>query len=442
MNNEFARAYAPSLAPLPSADGAHHRLAAARRQLLDSAGAGHGSLDTSKFPSSARWALGLLERFSDGTLELTFPDGQRARFGHGGPQAQIRLHNWTPVQAALKSGDIGFAEAYLGGDWSTDDPVQVLRYFIRNRDAAEAVIYGSFWGGLAYRLKHWLNRNTKEQAKKNIHAHYDLGNAFYALWLDPTMTYSGALFAHARVDPHAVASPQELISAQQAKYRRVLDELRLPRGSHVLEIGCGWGGFAETAASAGHLVKGLTLSAAQLQFAQARLERQDLPAELALQDYRDERAQYDGIASIEMFEAVGEAYWPSYFETVARSLKPGGRACIQTIEIADHLFDRYRRSSDFIQQYIFPGGMLPSPSAFRRQAEHAGLRVVNALSFGSHYAKTLATWRARFLARLDAVRAQGFDERFVRIWHFYLAYCEAAFAEGSTDVTQYTLERA
>jgi cyclopropane-fatty-acyl-phospholipid synthase len=400
------------------------------------------ALDTSAFPSSARWALRLLERSSSGTLELTFPDGQRARFGSGSPQAQIRLRNWSPVQAALTSGDIGFAEAYIAGDWSTDDPVRVLKYFIRNRDAAESMIYGSFWGGLGYRLRHWLNRNTREQAKKNIHAHYDLGNGFYALWLDPTMTYSSALFPQEQVDPHAPADERELAAAQQAKYRRVLDELRLPAGSRVLEIGCGWGGFAEVAAGAGHLLKGLTLSAAQLQYAQARLERQDLPADLVLQDYRDEREQYDGIASIEMFEAVGEAYWPSYFQTLARCLKPGGRACVQTIEIADRLFERYRHSSDFIQQYIFPGGMLPSPSAFRRQAERAGLRVVSAHSFGAHYAKTLASWRARFLAQLRGVRAQGFDERFIQIWHFYLAYCEAAFAEGNTDVTQYTLEKA
>jgi len=399
------------------------------------------ALDTSAMPPSARWALRLLERFSAGTLELTLPDGQRARFGGGSPTAQIRLRNWSPVQAALKSGDIGFAEAYIDGDWSTDDPVRVLKYFIRNREAAESMIYGSFWGGLAHRLKHWLNRNTKEQARKNIHAHYDLGNAFYALWLDPTMSYSSALFPQA-ADPQVPAGEQQLAAAQQAKYRRVLDELRLAPGSQVLEIGCGWGGFAETAARSGLLVKGLTLSPAQLQYAQARLERQDLPAELVLQDYRDEREQYDGIASIEMFEAVGEAYWPSYFATLARCLKPGGRACVQTIEIADRLFDRYRRSTDFIQQYIFPGGMLPCPSAFRRQAERAGLRVVNSHSFGADYARTLASWRVRFLAQLRAVRAQGFDERFIRTWHFYLAYCEAAFSEGNTDVTQYTLEKA
>jgi cyclopropane-fatty-acyl-phospholipid synthase len=410
--------------------------------VLDSAVAAPRAIDTSAYPSSARWALRLMERFSDGALDVTLPDGQHARFGSGQPQARLRLHNWAPVQAALRSGDIGFAEAFIAGDWSTDDPVRVLQFFVRNRKAAESMIYGSFWGGLAYRLKHWLNRNTRQQVRKNIHAHYDLGNAFYALWLDPTMTYSSALFAQAKVDPHAPAGDDEMAAAQRAKYERVLAELRLAPGSRILEIGCGWGGFAETAARAGHLVRGLTLSPAQLAFAQRRLERDDLPAELVLQDYRDEAGVYDGVASIEMFEAVGEAWWPTYFATVARALAPGGRACIQTIEIADHLFDRYRHSSDFIQQYIFPGGMLPCPAEFRRQAERAGLRVVEAHSFGSHYAKTLATWRARFVAQLPAVRAQGFDERFIRIWTFYLAYCEAAFAEGNTDVTQYTLEKA
>jgi len=410
-------------------------------ELVLASPAAHGDIDTSSYPSSARWALRLLERFSHGSLDLLLPDGQRARFGAGAPPAQIRLHNWAPVQAAVRSGDIGFAESFIAGDWSTDDPVRVLQYFIRNRAAAESVIYGSAWGGLAHRLRHWLNRNTREQAKRNIHAHYDLGNDFYSLWLDPTMSYSSALFARDPADPHAPASVAEMVAAQQVKYARVLDELRLAPGSRVLEIGCGWGGFAETAARAGHMVKGLTLSPAQLEHAQRRLERDDLPAELVLQDYRDERGRYDGVASIEMFEAVGEAYWPSYFATVARSLGRGGRACIQTIEIADRLFDRYRRSSDFIQQYIFPGGMLPCPAAFRCQAERAGLSIVKAHSFGAHYAKTLATWRTRFVAQLDQVRAQGFDERFIRTWHFYLAYCEAAFAEGNTDVTQYTLEK-
>jgi cyclopropane-fatty-acyl-phospholipid synthase len=259
------------------------------------------------------------------------------------------------------------------------------------------------------------------------------------------MTYSSALFAQGVADgagAHQAAPAAELQSAQRAKYARVLDELRLERGARVLELGCGWGGFAETAARAGVHPTGLTLSPSQLEYAQQRLKRQKLQGDLRLQDYRDEHAVYDGIASIEMFEAVGEQYWDSYFETLNRCLKPGGRACIQTIVIADALFDRYRVGTDFIQQYIFPGGMLPSPSAFRARAERAGLRIVADLSFGRDYARTLATWRASFMSQLAAVRALGFDEPFVRLWEFYLAYCEAAFAEGNTDVVQYTLEKA
>ena len=410
---------------------------ASEAALLASAGA----LDASTLPAKARFALSLLERCAHGRLDLHLPDGQRASYGAGEPMAAMRLANWNVIGAALSRGDIGFAESYVAGDWDSPDIARVLTYFLRNRDAAEAVIYGSFWGGLLARVKHLLNRNTRRQARRNIQEHYDLGNAFYALWLDPTMTYSSALFANAHADAHAPASLDEMIAGQHAKYARVLDELRLAPGARVLEIGCGWGGLAEAAARRGMQLKGLTLSPAQLDFAQRRLSGRGLSAELVLQDYRDERGTYDGVASIEMFEAVGEEYWPSYFETVARSLKPGGRACIQTIEIRDDLFERYRRSTDFIQQYIFPGGMLPSPSVFRAQAERAGLEVVERHAFGRDYARTLATWRRSFHAALPAVRQQGFDERFVRIWDFYLAYCEAAFAEGNTDVAQVTLVR-
>ena len=402
-------------------------------------------LDTRHFPAQARWVLKLLERVEHGALMVVFPDGQRACFGHGGPTADVQLVNWNVFGAVLKSGDIGFAETYAAGDWTSSDPVRVLVFFVRNRAAVERVIYGSFWGSLAYRIKHLLNRNSKPQARKNIMAHYDLGNAFYSLWLDPSMTYSSALFAQGVADgagAHQPAAPAEMQTGQRAKYARVLDELRLERGARVLELGCGWGGFAETAARAGVHVTGLTLSPSQLDYAQHRLARLELDADLRLQDYRDERAVYDGIASIEMFEAVGEQYWPSYFETLKRCLKPGGRACIQTIVIADELFDRYRVGTDFIQQYIFPGGMLPSPKAFRSHAEKAGLRVVAELPFGRDYARTLATWRARFMGQLAAVHALGFDGQFVKLWEFYLAYCEAAFAEGNTDVVQYTLENA
>jgi cyclopropane-fatty-acyl-phospholipid synthase len=414
-----------------------------------------GSVDTSRFPSRGRLVVRLLENLRHGRLDVRFPDGQRATFGSSVEPhaADLQLTNWNVVSAALASGDIGFAESYIAGDWNTSDLPRLLGYFLHNREAADRVIYGTLLGRLAHRIRHLLNRNTKAQARRNIHAHYDLGNEFYALWLDSTMSYSSALLpAHAA--PHSPHSPQiahsahaplaeaELVDGQLAKYQRVLDELRPHSRSRLLELGCGWGGFAELALRAGHHVTGLTLSSEQLDYARGRLSPLGDRCDLRLQDYRDETGQYDGIASIEMFEAVGEAYWPSYFATLKRCLAPAGRACVQTIVIADELFDRYRIGSDFIQQYIFPGGMLPSPAAFRREAGRAGLEVVNEHAFGIDYARTLATWRQRFLGQLDRVRALGFDARFVRTWDFYLAYCEAAFARRNTDVVQYTLVHA
>ena len=399
-----------------------------------------GGVDTSRFPSHGRLALRLLENLEHGRLDVRFPDGQSASFGAGGDPhpADLQLHNWNVVGAALASGDIGFAESYIAGDWSTADLARLLTFFLRNREAADRLIYGTFVGRLVHRVRHLLNRNTRAQARRNIHAHYDLGNAFYALWLDPTMSYSSALLP-SHTMPHAALTERALIDGQFAKYRRVLDELHLDGPARVLEIGCGWGGFAELALGEGHAITGLTLSTEQLDYARARLASIGRGWDLRLQDYREESGQYDAIASIEMFEAVGEAYWPSYFATLKRCLAPTGRACVQTIVIADSLFERYRAGTDFIQQYIFPGGMLPSPSAFRRAAQRAGLQVINEHAFGLDYARTLATWRQRFHAQLDAVRALGFDQRFVRIWDFYLAYCEAAFARRNTDVVQFTL---
>lgn len=385
---------------------------------------------------AARLVLGMLERMRSGSLSLTLPDGHVLRYGQGEPSATMRLRNWKVFTAALARGDIGFAETWIDGDWDSDSVADLLELLVANRDALDAAVYGSGIGRILDRLRHLFRRNTRAGSRRNIHAHYDLGNAFYELWLDRSMTYSSALFAG---DP---ARPLEL--AQAAKYRRILDELALPAGSSVLEIGCGWGGFADMAAADGLRVKGLTLSTEQLAYAESRLARSGhaAAARLALQDYRDERGRYDAVVSIEMFEAVGEAYWPRYFEAVARALPAGAPAVIQTITIDEALFERYRRGSDFIQQYVFPGGMLPSAAAFEAAARAAGLRVRNRLAFGQDYARTLRLWREAFVARLPEVRAQGFDERFVRTWVFYLAYCEAAFRCGNTDVVQFTLERA
>ena len=389
---------------------------------------------------SARLVIRLMEKLSIGSLAVRFPDGSSRRFGRGdAPHGEIVLHDWTVCDAALKSGDIGFGETYIAGGWTTPDLPAVMDVMVANRGAIEAVIYGTWWGRAFHRLRHLLRRNSRAGSRRNIHAHYDLGNAFYALWLDESMTYSAALFADDRE-----GSPRDdfarLPAAQAAKYARVLDRLALAPGERVLEIGCGWGGFAQAAAARGLDVTGVTLSTEQLAWAREAIGPTS-GVELRIEDYRDLDAQYDGIASIEMFEAVGERYWSDYFATLRRCLKPGGRAVVQTITIDDRLFDDYRKSSDFIQQYVFPGGMLPSPTVFRRQAEAAGFAVVDAFAFGRDYGRTLAAWLDRFTTRERAVRDAGFDTRFVRTWSFYLAYCAAAFRHRNTDVVQFTLRR-
>ena len=387
-------------------------------------------------PASARIILKLLAGLQHGALTLITPAGAALHFGDASTPVTLELQSWNVFARALSAGDIGFAEAYIDGDWRTDNLTGLIALLARNRAAIETLVYGSWWGSLVYRIKHLLNRNSKAGSRKNIHAHYDIGNDFYKLWLDPSMTYSSALYTK--------GSGSDLELAQHAKYRSILRQLELQPGQSVLEIGCGWGGFAEIAAREAQVhVTGLTLSTEQLAYARARLDAAGLAqsSDLRLCDYRDCDGQYDAIASIEMFEAVGESYWPSYFDCLARNLKPGGRACIQTIVIADELFERYRKGTDFIQQFIFPGGMLPSPSVFARMASEHGLTVVAEYRFGIDYADTLAAWRSAFHARLDAVRAQGFDERFIRTWEFYLCYCEAAFREHNTDVMHFTLTR-
>ena len=374
-----------------------------------------------------RLVFELLEKIRGGLLEIRLPDGARFLFGEGEPGVTMQVNDETVFARVLAKGDIGLAEAYLDGEWDSPDVTALLALLARNRDALRDAVYGSWRQLLAARLRHWFNRNSRAGSKRNIMAHYDLGNDFYRLWLDPSMSYSSALFDG--------TSDQPLQAAQDAKYRRILSRLAAEPGQRVLEIGCGWGGFAEMATHDGLAVTGLTLSPAQLAWARQRVPS----ADLRLQDYRDTEERFDHVVSIEMFEAVGERWWPTYFRTVANALKPEGRAVIQSITIRDDLFATYRRGTDFIQQYIFPGGMLPSRAEFRAQAARQGLVVRDEYAFGVDYARTLALWRDAFDAHWPQVAALGFDEPFRRLWRLYLSYCEAGFLAGNIDVVQFEL---
>lgn len=373
-----------------------------------------------------RTVFRLLENLQGGMLELRLPDGALASFGKGVPGVVLEVNDEAMFGRVLARGDVGFAEAYLDGQWDTPDLTGLLTLLAKNRDGLGRALYGQWSGLLAARLRHLFNRNSRAGSKRNIMAHYDLGNEFYRAWLDDTMSYSAALFS---------SSTDKLETAQVAKYLRILDRLQARPGERILEIGCGWGGFAAVASQLGLPVTGLTLSPAQLDWAQQRVPE----ADLRLQDYRDIKEKYEHIVSIEMFEAVGERWWPTYFATIARALQPGGRAVIQTITICDDLFPTYRKGTDFIQQYIFPGGMLPAKNEFRRQAGRQGLVVHDEFAFGLDYARTLSLWRETFEAHWPRIAALGFDDSFRRLWRFYLAYCEAGFRAGTIDVVQFEL---
>ncbi|MDE1144431.1 MAG: cyclopropane-fatty-acyl-phospholipid synthase family protein [Paraburkholderia tropica] len=397
-------------------------------------------------PLAARLFLALLRRIRHGHLTLTTPDGAQQVFGDARdvPAAALRIHDWRACRAILRAGDIGFAEA-LRAQWlDTPDLTALMRLAIRNEDAVATTLHGGPLARVWYALRHRLRRNTRAGSRRNIHAHYDLGNAFYAAWLDETMTYSSACFDD---DAH-----RPLDEAQCAKYQRIIDTLALAPGMRVLEIGCGWGGFALYAARQGIHVRGVTISQEQHAWASERVNAAQLAhlAEIELRDYRDlcdvhdlheNDGQYDAIVSIEMFEAVGEAWWPTYFDTLSRLLKPGARALVQTITIDDAHVERYRTSSDFIREMIFPGGMLPGPQQFVRAAQQAQLEARAVFAFGRDYAQTLRLWRASFESRLDTLRALGFDDAFIRIWTLYFGYCEAAFDEGRTDVMHFVVQR-
>ncbi|MDB5503173.1 MAG: cyclopropane-fatty-acyl-phospholipid synthase [Tardiphaga sp.] len=389
-------------------------------------------------PRVVRLALGFGSKLRSGTLDVTLPDGRQVRLGgvEPGPAASMTIYGYGFASRLVNGGDIGVAEAYLHGEWDTPDLTQFLYLFCVNHDLIQAMLGDNPMMRFVQIVRHWFNRNTRRQAKRNIYAHYDIGNAFYSAWLDPSMTYSSAIFED---------GTQDLTAAQNNKYRRLAEAIDLQPGHKVLEIGCGWGGFAEYAAkNYGAHVTGLTISREQRDFAQKRIQDAGLTGqvEIKFQDYRDERGQYDRIASIEMIEAVGEQFWPQYFSQLRDRLLPGGLVGIQAITIQDKFFQAYRREVDFIQRYVFPGGMLPSPEILKSLGDKFGVPVVRERIFGLDYAKTLATWRDNFRAAWPSLTPLGFDDRFRRLWEYYLAYCEAGFLSGNIDVRQVVFAKA
>ncbi|MCA0856376.1 SAM-dependent methyltransferase [Phaeobacter italicus] len=376
-----------------------------------------------------------LQALEVGQLDIKLSDGRVFRVvgREPGPAADLIIHNDDSFTRLIREGDLGFSDAYLEGWWSTSD----LQDFMDLVHLGYEPVYDGFPGSALIRayeqFRFWLQRNHRTQARANISYHYDLGNDFYALWLDDTMTYSSAIFE---------TGQESLEAAQTAKYASMVDQMGVKPGDHVLEVGCGWGGFAEYAArERGLRVTGLTISEEQLKFARERIEKAGLSGqiELRMQDYRDCKGEFDGIASIEMFEAVGEKYWPAYFKMIRDRLRPGARATLQIITVGDHRWEVYKRGVDFIQKHIFPGGMLPAPKILREQVENAGLQIVKSLEFGDSYDQTLRRWHHTFNDRWDEVAAMGFDDRFRKMWNFYLTSCASAFRAGTCDVTQVTI---
>lgn len=383
-------------------------------------------------PFYVRKIFNFLVQIDTGKLLLQLPGGRQFKFdsGNSGPIASLILYNWNLPKKTLMSGTIGVAESYIDRDWDSPDVTTMLEFFAANRS-----IYNDLAGhnpivSVVQKFRHWLNRNNRLGSQRNISAHYDLGNEFYELWLDPSMTYSSAIYED---------GANSLESAQRDKYRSLAKNMGITPESHVLEIGCGWGGFAEfVTKEIGAEVTGLTISKEQLDYARSRIKKAGLQekAQFKFQDYRDEQGTYDHIASIEMFEAVGEQYWPTYFEKIRNCLKPEGTAGLQIITIDNEGFETYRKRPDFIQRYIFPGGMLPSPAALEAVTAKNKLVLHNERIFPQDYAKTLKEWRHRFLEKWDTIKDMGFDDRFKRMWEFYLFYCEAGFKTEGIDVRQ------
>ncbi len=390
-------------------------------------------------PAAFRTALKVTaENWQGVPLIVELPSGHALRIEGQAPGAEVQLKvkDFNFIRRILAGGDVGFAEGYAAGDWDTPDLPALLEAFSSNFDRLAGLMTGNSLVKALDFITHTLRRNSKAGSKKNIHAHYDLGNGFYAGWLDPSMTYSAALFDHAHMT---------LEEAQAAKYAALAKAIGIERHHKVLEVGCGWGGFAEyVGREIGAEVEAITISQAQHEFATRRIAEAGLAerVKIRLCDYRDVEGQFDRIASIEMFEAVGEAYWPTFFSKIKSLLAPGGFAGLQIITIADDLFEGYRRRPDFIQKYIFPGGMLPSDRRLREETARAGLVWRSCEGFARDYARTLHEWGERFEAAWPELETMGFDNRFRRLWRYYLGYCEAGFRTSRTDVVHLTLAKA
>ncbi|MGL5446625.1 MAG: class I SAM-dependent methyltransferase [Rhabdaerophilum sp.] len=383
-------------------------------------------------PRASREVLRFVLGLSAGSIRITLPDGRifAVETGKTGPQAEIRIRQWRFARRVMFAGDVGLGDSYGDGDWDSPDITEVVKLFASNEDLTANFLARSPVARLAFQLRHFLNRNTKTGSQRNISAHYDLGNAFYSEWLDRSMTYSSAIFA---------PGDNDLSSAQERKYRALANSMGVQPDEHVLEIGCGWGGFAEfLAKERGARVTALTISREQFEFAQRRMQEAGLNERVTIrfQDYRDEHGTYDRIGSIEMFEAVGESYWGTYFTTLRDRLKSGGTAGLQIITVADRFFEDYRRNIDFIRRFIFPGGMLPSPIKLGELSRAYGLIESSDRSIRHDYAETLRQWRSSFDEAWPRLQPMGFDERFRRLWRYYLSYCEGGFEVGSIDVHQ------
>ena len=378
-----------------------------------------------------KWLEKKIVNLESGSLAITFPNKTVLELGEGSEKADLVITSWRGIWLLFTRGSLGFTEGYIKNYWTTSNLVFLMEFLTKNYSSISTIVDGKVLGRIFTKIRHRLNKNSISGSKKNIQAHYDLGNDFYSMWLDKTMTYSSGFYREKN---------ETIEEAQKAKYQLILDTLDLPVGSSILEIGCGWGGFLEHASNQGYLVKGITISPSQFKFARERIENLEIVPDIELIDYRLLEGKFDAVVSIEMFEAVGSEYWNSYFQKIQNVLKPNAKAVIQTITMTEDYFEGYDKWPDFIQTYIFPGGELASDKLFIDEANKFDLENIKTTNFAKSYAKTLETWYENFQIAWSDIEKMGFDAKFKRTWDMYLAYCRGGFLNGQLEVSQYLLK--